>query len=167
MTKPNKYWTLVIVLMIVIIATGSLIIRSRSSQNQPIEISIPPSHEIHGEVYIAGAVNNPGFYPLKAGDSLDDIIRAAGNTTTGSDLNRLKIYIPMVGEEESPQKVDINQAETWLLQSLPGIGESKAQAIIDYRHQNGRFRHTNELTRIEGIGTTTYEKIAHLITVAD
>jgi len=54
-----------------------------------------------------------------------------------------------------------------LLEALPGIGETRAQAIIDYRQQNGPFHNINELTKVEGIGIATYEKIKHLISVAD
>ena len=167
MTKLNQFWTLIIILLIAIIVVGSLVTWSRYSRSQPIEISISPSQEIQGEIYIGGAVNNPGFYPLKAGDSIDDVIRAAGGTSANTDASRLKLYIPEVGEEESPQKVNLNRAEAWLLQALPGIGETRAQAIINYRQQNGQFDNINELTKVEGIGTATYEKIKHLITVAD
>ena len=160
-------WTLIVICLLAIIATGSTITWSRYSPSQPIEISVSPGQEIQGEIYIGGGVNNPGFYPLKAGDSLEDIIRAAGGTTDSADLSRLKLYTPKVGEEEQPQKVNLNQAEAWLLQALPGIGEIRAQAIIDYRHQNGRFKNINELIKVEGIGSATYEKIKHLITVAD
>ena len=167
MTKFNKYWTLIIILLIAIIAIGSLVTWSRYSRSQPIEISIPPSQELQGEIYIGGAVNNPGFYSLKAGDSIDDIIRAAGGTSASADLNRLKLYITEVGEEEPLQKVNLNRAEAWLLQALPGIGEIRAQAIINYRQQNERFHNINELIKVEGIGTATYERIEYLITVAN
>jgi len=166
-SKPNKYWTLVIILLIAIIAAGSIIVWSRYSPSQPIEISTPPSQELEGEIYIGGAVTNPGFYPLKTGDSIDALIQAAGGISSGADLGRLQLYIPDVEEEEQPQKIDINQAEMWLLQALPGIGEIRAQAIIDYRSQNGPFHNINELIKVEGIGTSTYEQIKHLITVAD
>lgn len=167
MTKSNKYWTLLIIFLIVIIVIGSLVIWSKYRPSQPIEISLSPSQEIQGEIYIGGAVSNPGFYPLKSGDAIDDIIRAAGGTITEANLNHLKLYISKTGEVEPVQKVNLNQAEAWLLQALPGIGEVRAQAIIDYRQQNGGFRHTNELIKVEGIGTTIYEGIEYLITVAN
>jgi competence ComEA-like helix-hairpin-helix protein len=66
-----------------------------------------------------------------------------------------------------PQKIDINRAEAWLLEALPGIGPSKAQAIIDYRQQNGGFGHIAEITEVPGIGETIYENIRDLITVGD
>ncbi|MFQ5996061.1 MAG: helix-hairpin-helix domain-containing protein [Dehalococcoidales bacterium] len=167
MTKSNKFWALLIIILIVIIAVGSLIIWSKYRPSQPIEISLSPSQELQGKIYIGGAVTNPGFYSLKSGDTVDDIIQAAGGTTTEADFNHLKLYIPEVAKVEPPQKVNLNRAEAWLLQALPGIGEVRAQAIIDYRQQNGRFRNIDELIKVEGIGTATYERIEHLITVAD
>ena len=113
------------------------------------------------------AVSNPGLYPLKAGDSIEALIQAAGGTTGSADLTQLKLYLPWLGEVEKPQKVNLNRAELWLLEALPGIGKVRAQAIIDYRQQNGRFRNINELTKVDGIGITTYEQVKHLVTVAD
>jgi len=69
--------------------------------------------------------------------------------------------------ETEPQKIDINRAEAWLLEALPGIGPSKAQAIIDYRQQNGGFSHITEITEVPGIGMSIYEDIKDLITVGD
>jgi len=165
--KPTKYWTPIIIILVAIIAIGGIVAWSKYKGSQPVEISIPPGQELQGEIYIGGAVNNPGSYSLKAGDSIEDIIQAAGGTTDSADLNRLELYIPQSGEEQQPQKIDLNRAKAWLLQALPGIGEVRAQAIIDYRQQNERFHNINELTKVEGIGATTYERIKHLITVAD
>ena len=67
----------------------------------------------------------------------------------------------------SPQKVDINRAEAWLLEALPGIGASKAQAIIAYREQNGGFSDIVEITEVPGIGPSIYEDIKDFITVGD
>ena len=165
--KISNLWVLITISLVIIIAIGSTIIWSSYSPGQPIEISIAPDQELQSEINIDGAVNNPGLYPLKGEDNLDDIIRAAGGITDSADLSRLKLYIPEAGKEEQPQKVNLNQAEAWLLEALPGIGEVRAQAIIDYRQQNGYFRNINELINIEGIGTATYEKIEHLLTVGD
>jgi len=166
-SKFNKYWTLITILLVAIIAIGSIVAWSRYSPSQPVEISISSNQELQGRIYIGGAVSNPSFYPLKAGDSIEALIQAAGGTTTSADLNWLKLYIPQIGEEEQPQKININRAEAWLLEALPGIGETWAQGIIAYRQQNGPFHNINELIKVEGIGATTYERIKHLITVAD
>jgi len=165
--KLNKYWTLIIILLVVIIIAGSIVAWSRYGRSQPIEISIPPAQELQGGIYIDGAIINPGYHPLKAGDNIEDIFQAAGGTPSNADLTNLKLYIPKIGEKQQPQKIDINRAEAWLLQALPGIGDTRTQAIIDYRNQNGPFRNAHELTKVEGIGIVTYEKIKHLITVAD
>jgi len=167
MAKLNRLWLLITVLLVAIIATGSIIAWSRYSPGQPIEISLPPPAELHGEIYVSGAVSSPGIYNLRAEDSLADIIQAAGSTIANADLSHLRLHVPESGAADSPQKVDINCAEDWLLEALPGIGEVRAQAIIDYRYHNGPFRHITELTKVEGIGITTYEQIKHLITVAD
>ena len=166
-SKVNKFWLFITILLVAIIVIGGIVAWSRYSGSQPIEISIPSAQELPGEIYIGGAVSNPGFYPLKDGDSVGAIIQAAGSTTSNADLSRLKLYIPEVGEEEQPQKVDLNRAEAWLLEALPGIGEGRAEAIIAYRNENGPFHNITELLKVEGIGATTYEKIKHLITVAD
>jgi len=166
-SKLNKYWTLVIIFLIAIITVGSIVVWTRYSGNQPIEISTPPAQELPAEIYIGGAVSNPGFYPLKARDSIEALIQAAGGTTSSADLAQLKLYLPELGEGEKPQKVNLNRAELWLLEALPGIGEIRAKAIIGYRQQNGQFRNINELTKVDGIGITTYEQIKHLVTVAD
>ena len=166
-SKFSKYWTLITILLVAIIAISNIVACTRYSRSQLIEISTPSVQELQSEIYIGGAVNNPGFYPLKADDTIETLIQAAGGTTSSVDLSRIKLYIPQTGKEELPQKINLNRAEAWLLEALPEIGESRAQAIIDYREQNGPFSYINELIKAEGIGTDTYEKIKHLITVAD
>ncbi len=121
MTKVNKYWALIIILLIAIIAIGGIVVWSKYSSSQPIEISISSGQEWQGRVYIDGAVSNPDFYPINAEDSIQDIIQAAGGTTSSAALSSLKIYIPQVEEEIQPQKIDLNRAEAWLLEALPGI----------------------------------------------
>jgi competence protein ComEA len=165
MTK-NRYWALTIILLIAVIATGGILTWQKYHPPHPIEISLPPSPQFQGDVYIGGAVNNPGFYPLKAGDSIEALIQAAGGTSN-ADIAQLRIYIPTVGEGKEPQKIDINRAEAWLLEALPGIGETLAQRIIDYRQQHGAFRSITEITNVQGIGPSTYDKIKPFITVAD
>ncbi len=86
---------------------------------------------------------------------------------SNANLSGLRLYIPSMGEEQEPQKIDINRAEVWLLKALPGIGETLAQRIVDYRQKNGPFRNTAELLKVAGIDSATYEKTKHLITVAD
>jgi len=62
-------------------------------------------------------------------------------------------------------KININNADLILLQTLPGIGATKAQAIIDYRNQFGNFTATEEIKNVSGIGDATFSNIKDLITV--
>jgi len=167
MNRSNKFWVSVSLLLIIVIVVGSIIIWSKYSRSQPIEITLSPLTEVSGQISVTGAVNVPGIYPLKPGGSIDALLQAAGGATAAADLDGIKLYIPASDEVEMPQKVNLNRAEAWLLQALPDIGETKAQAIIDYRQQNGGFHNISEITKVEGIGAGTYEKIKHLITVSD
>ena len=167
MTTLNKFWVLTTILLVTIIVIGGIVAWSRYSPSQPIELSMPSAQEMQGEIYIGGAVTNPGFHPFTDRDSIAALIQVAGGTTSSANLSGLKLYIPRVGEEQEPQKVDINRAEVWLLKTLPGIGETLAQRIVDYRQQNGPFLNTHQIVKVAGIGATTYEKIKLLITVAD
>ena len=165
--KSSQFWILITVLLIAIIIIGGIIAWVKYSPSHPVEISLPASQEIQTEIYLGGAVASPGFYPLKLGDSIETLIQAAGGITDDADLTQLQLYIPQLGEETPPQKIDLNRAEAWLLEALPGIGESKAQAIITYRQQHGGFGNITELTEVEGIGPAIYEQIKDLVTVAD
>ena len=60
----------------------------------------------------------------------------------------------------TPDKININQATLSQLQSLPGVGLKKAQAIIDYRSQHGDFTSVNELEKVKGIGKKMVAKLA-------
>lgn len=61
-------------------------------------------------------------------------------------------------------KININKADAKTLQQLSGIGEKKAQAIIDYRNKVGKIKDIAELSKIDGLGSTTIEKIAPFLT---
>ena len=64
-----------------------------------------------------------------------------------------------------PQSININLASAAELETLPGIGEVKAQAIVDYRVLNGPFTSVEELLEVKGIGPVTLDKVRDLITI--
>ena len=72
---------------------------------------------------------------------------------------------PPAAETVPAGLININTADKAALMTLNGIGEVKAQAIIDYRRENGSFTSVNELLRVSGIGEKTLEKIRPYITV--
>ena len=66
-------------------------------------------------------------------------------------------------ESVETKKVSINQSDLATLMTLPGIGESKAQAIISYREQNGGFQSLEQLKNVSGIGEAVYAKLEAFI----
>ena len=165
--KNYHVWTLIVVFLLGVIITGGLVIWTRYNPGQEIKISVLAEEGLPAEIYIMGEVNNPGLYPLRTDDNFQDIVRSAGGVTDNADLGQLKLYVPGVGTVESPQKININRAELWLLQALPGIGEFRARAIVGHREKNGLFRNTRDLLKVEGIGAATYEQIKDMVTVIE
>ena len=68
-------------------------------------------------------------------------------------------------EKKATFPVNINTASKKELDALPGIGETLAQRIIDYRSANGPFSTVDELTKVKGIGEKTLEKLKPYATV--
>lgn len=68
-------------------------------------------------------------------------------------------------QAQEEQKVNINTADRDLLMTLPGIGEAKAEAILQYREEHGGFGSIEEIQNISGIKTAVFSKIKDRITV--
>jgi len=77
----TKCSLVVATLLIAIIATGSLVIWSKAGRGQPVAITRGQVTELPAEIYIGGAVNNPGFYPLRGDDRITSLIQAAGGAS--------------------------------------------------------------------------------------
>ena len=60
-------------------------------------------------------------------------------------------------------KIDLNRAEWYELIILPGIGEKKARAIVEYRKGTGSFKNIEQLCGVNGIGTETVKRIKDLV----
>ncbi len=104
-------------------------------------------------------------HPLRADDTLNNLIDAAGGFNQDADSSNITLMVPQTVTVANAQKVDINRAEVWLLQALPDIGEIRAQAIVDFRTQNGPFRNIEEMINVPGLTQSTYNKIKALITI--
>jgi competence protein ComEA len=168
MSRADRFYLFVTVFLAIAAIAGGIMLAVQHSRNQPVEIVLsqtePPSQS--GELHIGGAVANPGIYPLKEDDTLQTLLSDVA-LEPDADLSHMQLYIPCEGEDQTPQKIDINRAEPWLLEALPGIGEVLAQKILDYRSENGSFRRIEDLLQVSGIGEATFENIKDLITVSD
>lgn len=137
-------------------------------------------------VDIKGEVKNPNIYWLDEGSIVEDLIFAAGGITEEGDLNNINraeelsnhqsIIIPNINETEVQQEnilsvsgnnnediININTASISELDTLPGIGASKAESIINYREENGKFKTIEEIKNVSGIGEGVFEKIKNKI----
>jgi len=139
-------------------------------------------------IHVTGLVNIPGVYTLPETARLEDAIQAAGGLLEEADPQSLnlaaalidgqRLYIPPAQDVplttddrglslETTPLVNINTAGFAELDSLPGIGEVKAQAILDYRHKNGLFTALEDLMKVEGISQSLFEKLAGFITLGE
>ena len=168
MSRADRFYLFVTVFLLAAAIAGGIMLAVQHSQGQPVEIVLSQTElpEQSGELYIGGAVANPGIYVLREGDTWQMLLSDAG-VEPDADLSHIELYIPREGEEQSPQKIDINRAEAWLLEALPRIGEVLAQRIVDYRSENGSFRRIEDLLKVSGIGPETFENIKNYITVSD
>lgn len=147
-------------------------------------------------VYISGAVKHPGLYRYQGNRRVSDAIDAVGGFQKNAakdtiNLARIltdgeQINVPTKKEvkKTSTQKEDsggnltdadsesqthlinINTATLEELMTLPGVGESKAKMILDYRTQNGFFQKPEDLMQISGIKEGVYNKIKDSITIS-
>jgi competence protein ComEA len=163
--RINWVWATIIVALVVLSLVGGALSWSRYDRGNTVELTMDPGPEARGMVYLGDGLAAPGFYPFRSDDTIGDLLQAGGGATADADLNNLRLSAASAGGTERSQRVDINRAEKWLLEALPGIGGTLAQRILDYRAQHGPFRSTAELTEVSGIGKDVYSKIRDLITV--
>lgn len=148
--------------------------------------SAGPSPEVVILVDVAGWVRRPGVYEFDEGARVIDAIDAAGGARSGALLESLnlaapladgiQILVPREGETVAPPAsvgavagvaglINVNSATPTELEELPGVGEVIAQAIVDYRTENGPFASVDQLLDVSGIGDATLENIRELVTV--
>lgn len=140
-------------------------------------------------VHVAGQVADPGLYQLDDGARVAAAIEAAGGAVGQADLSRVnlaahvsdgqQIYVPATGEPARPGAagepgagpaaeqtvVNVNTAPAATLETLPGIGPSRAQDLIRWRTENGPFESVEDLLQVPGIGPATLERLREQVRV--
>ena len=186
---------IVIGILLGLLLAGGMWVAARAPEGDSVQLRPAPTPEPI-QVHVAGAVVRPGLYDLPEGSRVMDAIEAAGGFVAEADKNGINLAarledaqlldVPFVSgyvaEEEqgfvvisegtpSPlageELVNINTASLEELDTLPGIGPTTAQKIIDYREANGAFARIEDIVNVSGIGSATFEDIKDLITVGD
>ena len=165
--------------------------QTTSSKEEKTVTSVSDAPEII-TVDVKGAVKQPGVYELRSNSRVHDAIYKAGGMTADANSQSVNlaqkltdeavIYVakegedvPALGSSESPAtssapaektgKVHLNRASESELQTVSGIGQKRAQDIIDHRETNGKFKSVDELKKVSGIGAKTIEKLKDYVTV--
>lgn len=176
-------------------AAGEVTEGSNAVQNEDSEAEDFPKDTGADEewiyVYVCGCVNNPGVYSLERDARMFQAIEMAGGIREDGCADYLgmaerisdgeRIYIPSkeeiqnnpdyAAEKTSESSVEndlinINMASKEQLMTLPGIGEAKADAIIQYRKDKGGFSRIEDIMNISGIKEAAFSKIKDYICVS-
>jgi len=187
----DRYRNVITIALAALLAAAVVaFVLERRDGPQPLEIDLAdltatPSGPI--EVYITGAVVQPGVYEMQAGDRVIDVLYEAGGHTPDADLEAVnlalrlqdedQVTVPRVGETlvstgrtsnvagVSSAKVNINAATAAELDTLPGIGEVYSERIVESRLSNGPYVTVDELVERGVIPRGTLDKIRDLITL--
>jgi competence protein ComEA len=138
-------------------------------------------------VDVTGWVHEPGVYEFAQGERVIDAVGRAGGARNGADLSVLNLAAPLTdgtqvvvpkhgaappgtvpggtGGGTTSSLININTASATEFETLSGIGEVLAAAIVDYRTENGPFASVDDLESVSGIGPATLEEIRDQVTV--
>lgn len=142
------------------------------------------------EVYITGAVMQPGVYEIADGDRVVDLLQKAGGQAPDANIESInlslrlhdedQVRVPRLGQaaggvtdgqsssvagvSNSGGLININTASAGELDALPGIGEVYSQRIVENRAANGLFASADDLVNRQIIPRGTYDNIRDMIT---
>ncbi|MFP4698074.1 MAG: helix-hairpin-helix domain-containing protein [Eubacteriales bacterium] len=136
-------------------------------------------------VEICGAVNQPNVYEVEEGTRIFEVLEMAGGLTEEAApfvinqaepaMDGQQVYFPTQDEVDEGYHIDENKTNNYLINinsatleqliSIPGIGETKAKNIIEYREENGKFNSIEDIMNIDGIKEGIFNKIKEYISV--
>lgn len=154
---------------------------SVSSSDQPSKVCVD----------VKGAVKKPGIYYFKRGARVVEALRAAGGPLNNAEMKAVNlakeladqqvVYVPVVGEQvpaaasssdaslngtdNGKSTINLNTASKEQLCQINGIGDKKADMILEYRQQHGQFKSVDELMQVDGFGEKTVAKLKDQVAV--
>ncbi len=158
------------------LAAGVIWLATSGPRGEPVTL-LPSPTPGDLAVYVTGAVASPGLYYLPPGSRVGDAVDAAGGFVLNAQIDQINLASPLSDGEQvdvpglggnnaiSLGRININTATVEELDTLPGIGPTTAQAIVDYRFQFGSFLNIQAIQNVPGVGPATYDLIKDLITV--
>ena len=176
--------------VIVLSIATSLISSSGSQVELPVDLTATPvdvsQHELPplGSVliHVVGEVNNPGIYELESGSRVIDAVMAAGGMSAGASecgVNLARevndgeqISIPSQQQgcssgtgSSANTVISLNQATVEQFDSLPGIGPTLAERIVQWRESNSGFSSVDQLNEVSGIGDKLFAGLKDLVSL--
>lgn len=165
-----------------------IVFNNKSDDNIVIEKEVKEETKSKIMVDIKGEVKNPGTYEFNNEERIIDAINKSGGLNDNANTDNINlseklkdemiIYIPSkeanhtinkqdsnLKAEEKDNKISINTANLSMLMSIKGIGQKKAEAIIEYREKNGLFKDINDIKNVSGIGNSLFDKIKNYIKI--
>ena len=179
----------IILVALAALLAGAIVYFAVQQRNRPPALEIDFGEATPGgpvEVYITGAVAEPGVYEIEDGARVVDVLNEAGGPAPDADLEAInlatrlhdedQVVVPRQGQAAAPPgatsqvagtaaPVNLNTATQNELMALQGIGEAYSQRIIDSRAADGAFASTEELVSRRILPRATYERIREQVTV--
>lgn len=184
---------LIVVALALVVAGGSSLYLGERARNQVDPQLIPPAEGKERQpgtvtVDVGGAVWKPGVYELRKGSRVEEAL-ARARPRANADLDQInrarvlrdgeKVLVPEKRKKgyagEGAKAVhregmgegllDLNTASRKELQSLPGIGPMRADAIVLFRETHGYFSKVEDLLKVSGIGESIYDAMKNRVRV--
>ena len=153
-------WSSYIKLKLVLVLVFMSLIMSMGLYQPEI---IKPQERKSFKVEVKGEVSNKGVFEVRSGMTIDDLLKDVVLLESAdlSTINRNELLTPemVITIAKRKERLSINAASLEELDSLKGIGEKTALAIIEYREANGGFKSLEELMEVKGIGKKKFDDI--------